>query len=66
MSTATGVEKEIRMAKDQNVPVFGVYVDGAGTSSALPAGLARNRTVAWTWPNVAAGVDQAMTEGKNA
>jgi hypothetical protein len=66
MSTATGVAKEIAMAKARNVPAFGVYVDGAGTPSVLPAGLQRNRVVSWTWPNVAAGIDQCMTEGKNA
>jgi hypothetical protein len=66
MSTATGVDKEIAMAKACNVPFFGVYVDGAGSGSPLPVGLARNRTVAWTWPNVAAGIDQCMKEGKNA
>lgn len=66
MASATGVAKEISMAKELNVPVFGVYVDGAGTSSTLPAGLARNRTVAWTWPTVAAAVEQMMGEGKNA
>lgn len=66
MSTATGVAKEITMAKDLDVPVFGVYVDGAGASSTLPAGLARSRTVAWKWDKVAGMVDQAMTEGKNA
>ena len=66
MASATGVAKEIAMAKGLNVPVFGVYVDGAGTGSTLPAGLARNRTVAWTWPTVAAAVEQMMGEGKNA
>lgn len=66
MASATGVAKEISMAKELNVPVFGVYVDGAGESSTLPAGLARNRTVAWTWPTVAAAVEQMMGEGKNA
>lgn len=65
MATATGVVKEIKMAADQNVPAFGVYVDSADSSSTLPGGLARNRVVKWTWPNVAAGVDQMMTEGKN-
>jgi antiphage defense system Thoeris ThsB-like protein len=64
--SATGVTKEIAMAKLSNVPVFGVYVDGAGTNTTLPLGLARNRVVSWTWPNVAAGIDQMMTEGKNA
>ncbi len=66
MATATGVAKEIAMAREQDVPVFGVYVNGADSSSTLPAGLARSRTVAWRWPTIAARVDQAMTEGKNA
>jgi CHASE2 domain-containing sensor protein len=65
MASATGVAKEIKMAKDQNVPVFGVYVDGANTSSNLPAGLARNRTIAWDWAKIASAIDQCMTEGKN-
>jgi hypothetical protein len=65
MSSATGVAKEITMASALNVPVFGVYVDGAGTSSSLPAGLPRNRVVRWTWPTVAAAILQMMGEGKN-
>lgn len=66
MGSASGVVKEIAMAKDKNVPTFGVYVDGAGTASTLPTGLPRNRTIAWTWPAVGAAIDQMMTEGKNA
>lgn len=66
MATATGVAKEIAMAKELNVPVFGVYVDGAGTSSTLPVGLARNRVVSWNWKTIAAAVEQMMGEGKNA
>lgn len=66
MGTATGVVKEIAMAKEQDVPVFGVYVDGAGTSSTLPTGLQRNRTMAWDWNKVAAAVRQMLIEGKNA
>jgi hypothetical protein len=65
MASATGVAKEIKMAKDQNVPVFGVYVDGANTSSSLPDGLQRNRTISWDWEKIASAVDQMMKEGKN-
>lgn len=65
MASATGVAKEIQMAKDQNVPVFGIYVDGADTSSNLPTGLQRNRTIAWNWNGIASAVDQMMGEGKN-
>lgn len=63
---ATGVAKEIQMAQRQNVPFFGVYVDGANTSTALPVGLARNRVVEWKWPVIGATVRQMMGEGKNA
>lgn len=65
MSTATGVVKEIQFAKDQDVPVFGVYVDGANTSSTLPKGLKRSRTISWKWDNISNAVDQMMNEGKN-
>lgn len=66
MASATGVAKEIKMAKEQDVPVFGVYVAGANAQSTLPEGLARSRTVSWAWDNVAKMVDQMMKEGKNA
>jgi hypothetical protein len=66
MATATGVVKEIAMAKAQDVPIFGVYVAGADASSTLPTGLARGRVIAWTWDGVASAVTQMMGEGKNA
>jgi hypothetical protein len=65
MGSAPGVAKEITMAKLAQVPIFGVYVDGAGTVTTLPAGLARNRTIVWNWPAIAAAVNQMMGEGKN-
>lgn len=65
MGSATGVVKEIAMAKALNVPVFGVYVDNASSASVLPTGLARNRVIQWTWPNVGAAIKQMMGEGKN-
>jgi CTP synthase (UTP-ammonia lyase) len=65
MAGATGVEKEISMAKEQSVPVFGVYVGGANTTSNLPDGLQRNRTIDWDWDNIANVIKQMMKEGKN-
>lgn len=65
MASATGVAKELAMAKKREVPVFGVYVDGAGSTSNLPAGLPRNRTITWTWDGAAAAITQMMGEGKN-
>lgn len=65
MASATGVSKEITMAKNNDVPIFGVYVDGANDTNNLPSGLQRNRTIAWNWDKIAAKIDQMMTEGKN-
>jgi len=65
MASATGVDKEISMAKDQDVPSFGVYVGGANTTSNLPKGLNRNRTIAWDWEKISNAIDQVMNEGKN-
>ena len=66
MGSAYGVAAEIAMAKDKNVPSFGVYVDGANGDSTLPTGLARNRVVSWNWDTIAKAIDQMMGEGKNA
>jgi hypothetical protein len=65
MSSATGVVKEISFAKEHNVPVFGVYVDGADSTSNLPTGLPRNRTINWNWVSIESAINQCMTEGKN-
>jgi len=65
MASATGVAKEIAFAKEAEVPVFGVYVDGADEKSNLPTGLQRNRTISWEWEKIADAIDQAMKEGKN-
>lgn len=65
MTSASAVAKEIAMAKDQDVPVFGVYIDGANASSNLPKGLRRNRTITWNWDKISGSINQMMTEGKN-
>jgi CHASE2 domain-containing sensor protein len=65
MASATGVAKEIAFAKTADVPVFGVYVGGANTTSNLPDGLQRNRTIAWEWDKIADTINQTMKEGKN-
>jgi MTH538 TIR-like domain (DUF1863) len=66
MASASGVAKEIAMAKATDVPVFGVYVDGAGTTTTLPNGLSRGRVIGWKWADIAAAIKQMMGEGKNA
>lgn len=65
MSTATGVNKEIVMAAEKDVPVFGVYVDGATSASPLPVGLPRSAVIVWTWAGVATMVNKCMKLGKN-
>ena len=65
MASATGVDKEIKMAKENDVPIFGVYTGGANSNSNLPAGLSRYRTIDWGWDKIADKIDQCMKEGKN-
>ena len=65
MSSATGVIKEIEMASRNSVPVFGVYVDGAGYSTPIPINLPRSRVIAWEWDKIASKVNEMMTQGKN-
>ena len=65
MSTATGVLREIEMAQKNYVPFFGVYVDGANSSSILPTGLSRSRVIPWTWEGISEMIHQMMKEGKN-
>lgn len=63
--TATGVKKEISFASNHEVPIFGVYVDGASSSTTLPTGLKRDRTIKWTWDGISDFIDKCMKEGKN-
>ena len=64
-ANAKGVLKEIQFARNNNVPVFGVYVGGANNLSDLPIGLSRSRTITWVWESIARQIDQCMSEGKN-
>ncbi len=64
-SWAQGVGKEILFAKENDVPVFGVYVDGANNSTTLPDGLKRYRTIEWEWDEISNWIDLCMKEGKN-
>jgi hypothetical protein len=64
--SAVGVSAEIAMAKDKNVPVFGVYVDGATSSNTMPSGLPSGRVISWKWDAIADAIKQVMGELKNA
>jgi len=63
---ATGVEKEIRFAAYHKIPVFGVYVDGAGTMTALPSGLSRNMVTTWSWDNIAQAINIVLGRSTNS
>lgn len=65
MASSIGVKKEIQMAKDNNVPVFGIYVDKANTLSVLPLGLPRNSVIAWEWDGISKKIAEMMRQGKN-
>lgn len=58
---ATGVVKEIAFAKSNKIPLFGVYVDGADSSTSLPEGIAKNNVVAWDWEKIADAIDEAVS-----
>ncbi len=53
------------MAHLHNVPIFGVYIDGAHAQTALPLGLARSRVILWNWEHIARAILQVSKEGKN-
>ena len=60
-----GIAEEIELARNRNVPYFGVYVDGADESSELPSRLPRNRTIPWDWIRIERAIKQLLGEGKN-
>lgn len=64
-ASATGVTKEIAMAKAQNIPFFGIYVERVSLLNPLPTGLESNRIIPWDWDKIADKIDQMMREGRN-
>jgi len=46
--------------------MIGVYIAGADEATRLPAGLSRADAVAWEWKQIAAMVQRALKQGKNA
>jgi hypothetical protein len=70
IGTSTGaceeVAKEILMAKQANVPFFGVRAAGLDSSVGLPPGLPLNRTIPWDWAQIASAVRQLQAEGKHS
>ena len=44
---------EIACAKEERVPVIGIYVSDTDRPGYMPAELSGVRIVTWTWPNIA-------------
>ncbi|ARN75304.1 TIR domain-containing protein [Oceanicoccus sagamiensis] len=65
MATATNVSQEIAMARALSVPVFGVYISGAGRGDVLPEGLALSRTIEREWSRIDEAIRLALREGRN-
>ena len=43
------VLREIHIAQKANIPIFGVYIQGAKPNCGLPTGLLPERTIKWDW-----------------
>lgn len=54
---AEGQRWEVACAKEEGIPIRGVYVDSADKPSSLPSELQGVRVVNWTWDNIAAFID---------
>jgi len=56
-SIASGVKKELEFAATHRIPVFGVYVDGADSTTPLPSGLSRSRVIDWNWEKIGGAIN---------
>jgi hypothetical protein len=54
---ASGALWEIKTAKEEKVPVRGIYTTTDDRPSVLPAELSGVSVVSWTWPNIKAFLD---------
>ena len=54
---ATGQLWEVACARDEGVPVRGIYVDANNRPPTLPAEFSGVRVVYWTWGNIASFID---------
>ena len=54
---ATGARWEVACAKEEGVPVLGVYIDKNNKPSILPDEFAGVKVVEWTWANIEAFID---------
>lgn len=61
-----GVLNEIKAARLQDVPVFGVFVHGGSSATDLPQGLDSARIVKLDGSDISSQLKKVMKEGKNA
>ena len=54
---ASGALWEVKCAKEEGVPVRGIYCTTAKRPSSLPAEFSGVRVLDWTWPNIKAFLD---------
>jgi len=54
---ATGARWEVACAKEENVPVLGVYIDKDNKPWSLPNEFTNVQVVEWTWANIKAFID---------
>ena len=62
---SAAIAKELLIARDEDVPYFGVYVGDADSSTPLPVDLERNRVIDLDWGAIPIVVKKMMMEGKN-
>lgn len=51
-ASATGARWEVACAKEEGVPVRGVYIDSDNKPATLPPEFTGVRVVEWTWDNI--------------
>lgn len=56
-ANATGARWEVACAKEEKVPVRGIYIDANNKPASLPAEFAGVKVVEWTWPNIKSFID---------
>lgn len=54
---AAGALWEVACAKEEKVPVRGVYIDSSKKPAKLPAEFSGVRVVEWTWDNIKSFID---------
>jgi hypothetical protein len=57
-ASASGQLWEIKTAKEEAVPILGIYTSPTDRPASLPSELAGVRVTGWTWANIKAFLDR--------